>query len=55
MNPYYYPDTGYACGRCGQYIPVGTYHYCTPAPYLPVLERIAVALEKIAEATRTRP
>lgn len=51
---------GYTCGYCGAFVPNGTYHACTGAsiqqpqihinylPYIPVLERIASALERIA-------
>lgn len=55
---------GYYCNYCGAWVPLGNYHACqqyTPAPpqptwtwttttdYSAVLERIAAALERIAE------
>jgi hypothetical protein len=63
MNPNDFQN-GWTCEKCGSWVPNGTYHTCingtgnnpVPAPYQinflpywPLFERIAVALEKIAE------
>jgi hypothetical protein len=61
---YPYSDTtstpaGWTCGKCGVYVPSGTYHGCTTRNEVPnlistipgntFLERIATTLEKILE------
>lgn len=55
------PNSTWTCTLCGASVPYGATHSClgqtTPVPqpiytylpYMPVMERIAVALEKIAQ------
>lgn len=52
-NPQIQSNTGgYTCPQCGQWVATNSWHYCTPKDppnYIYVLERIAIALERLIE------